>query len=368
MTTTYRIRRSFGALCVLAASMVPGAASAQDTFGGLPLPRIEQGPRGITITPMPGVLPVIHLPVQLPGARTMPLPVPPFGQPTAQPTAAPAPTAPSPFPAAPAPFPAAPAPFPAPGAAPMAPSTGGRVVGVFAGISDYTTASDLPFCASDAARVQQAFVNAGIMDPMDSVVLADHQATRGSIANAIERMSRRLQPGDTLVFFFSGHGSQRADHDGDEGDGQDETIELADGAMTDDELTQLLQAAQHRSFVALDTCYSGGFARDIGRLNDSVGFYASREDQLSYVADEYQAGGYLSYYLAEEVQRSQGRPLSTWQLQQGIAQGFQRSGAANRQELTVGTSRSVSAQTVLFTPDTSPDVQVASNTYGQRAF
>jgi hypothetical protein len=361
MTTTYRIRRGFGALCVLAALLVPGAASAQDTFGGLPIPRIQQGPRGITITPMPGVLPVIHIPAQLPGSRS--LPIPGWGQPSASPTA------PSPFPTAPMPYPvpAAPAPMPYPvPAAPVEAPSSGRVVGVFAGITDYQSASDLPFCASDAARVQQAFVNAGIMDPMDSVVLTDHQATRANIANAIERMSRRLQPGDTLVFFFSGHGSQEGDRDGDEGDGQDETIELADGSMTDDQLTQLLQAAQHRSFVALDTCYSGGFARDVGRLHDSVGFYASREDQLSYVADEHQAGGYLSYYLAEEINRSQGRPLSTWQLQQGIAQGFQRSGAASRQELTVAMSRSVNHQTVLFTRDASPDVQVASN--GYRAF
>lgn len=350
MTTTYRVRRGFGALWVLAAVLAPGAASAQDLFGGLPMPRIEQGPRGITITTFPGVIPTIEIPTALPGSRPMPMPFP----------GAPAPTAP--------PFAGVePAPFPVPGATVEAPTGSGRVVGVFVGITEYASASDLPYCASDAIRVQQSFVEAGVMDPLDSVVLTDRQASRAAVVSAIDRMSRRLDPGDTLVFFFSGHGSQVSDRDGDELDGQDETIELADGAITDDELVQLLSAAQHRAFVALDSCYSGGFARDVGRLSDSVGFYASREDQVSYVAGEHQAGGYLSYHLAQEVARSQGRPLSTAQLHQGIAQGFQRSGAASRQELTVSTSRGVGEQTVLFTRDASPDVHVASQRYAAQA-
>jgi uncharacterized caspase-like protein len=242
----------------------------------------------------------------------------------------------------------------------MAPATSGRVVGVFAGISNYPSGNNLDFCASDAARVQQAFVQAGIMDPMDSVVLTDLQATRGAIANALERMSRRLQPGDTLVFFFSGHGSREGDANRDESDGQDETIVLADGEMSDDQLAQLLGSAQHRSFVALDTCYSGGFAMDLARLQDNVGFYASNENEVSYVADELQAGGYLSYHLAEEVARSQGQPLSLSALHQGIAQGYQRSGASGRQQLTVGASRSVNPQAALFTRDAQQGVQVAS--------
>lgn len=75
------------------------------------------------------------------------------------------------------------------------------------------------------------------------------------------------------------------------------------------------------------------------------------------LGDELQAGGYLSYDLADVVARSQGRSLSTWELEQGIAQGIQQSGTASRRELTVGTS----PQTVLFTRDTQPYYQVASN-------
>jgi hypothetical protein len=181
-----------------------------------------------------------------------------------------------------------------------------------------------------------------------AVVLTDSQATRANVGNAVERFSRMAGPSDTLVFFFSGHGGQIADQDGDEADGQDETILLADGAVTDDELRGILQPGAARDFIALDSCYSGGFAQDVSRLGDSVGFYASREDQVSYVADEYSAGGYLSYYLAQNINRMGGRPIPMWELQRDLASDFDQSGVSQRQQLTVGVSRSVNTRTVLF--------------------
>jgi hypothetical protein len=330
------IRRSFGALCVMLAVLVPGVASAQS---GFPIPQIQIGPRGITITAMPGVTPVF----QLPGTFAAPVEPAPIVEPAIEP-------APSPFEVLEAPPEEAMAPLPA---------GTGRTVGVFVGISDYASQNDLELCASDAARVQQAFVGAGIMAPMDTVVLTDHQATRGAVTSAIDRLTRQLGEGDMLVFFFSGHGNHVPDQDRDELDGLDETIVLYDGAMTDDELGALLAEGPQRELVALDSCYSGGFQRDIARLSDSAGFYASREDQLSYVAEEHQAGGYLSYYLASSVAQSQGRPLSMRALQHDLASGFAASETAGRQDLTVGVSRGVSLETVLFTRDTA-DARLAS--------
>lgn len=349
-----RIRRWFGGALVVLAVLAPAAANAQDVFG-IPMPRIQQGPNGITIIPMPGVLPAVRVPGNF--GRLGPMPgeapsaPPPFGVPL-DPPGQPAPAAPPPF--------AAPE-------EPVAPSPGtGRTMGVFVGISDYPSANDLPYCASDAVRVQQAFVNAGIMSPLDTVVLTDGQATRAAVANAVERLSRRLGSSDTLVFFFSGHGNRVPDQDRDELDGLDETIVLADGAITDDELTQLLAGGQHRELVALDSCYSGGFARDVARLTDSAGFYASREDQLSYVASEHQAGGYLSYHFAEAVAGSQGRPMSMGDLHRELTDGFARSQTQGRQDLTVGVSRDVNLHTVLLSREAEAPAQLASSSYAGR--
>lgn len=330
------IGRSLGVLFVTLGMLAPGAASAQ-----LPMPRIQVGPSGITITAMPGVTPIFQLPGTFGPMQEQPAPIEqaaPFEPPSFEPPS-----------------------FEPPSfeAAEEAPLGTGRTVGVFVGISDYPTQSDLEYCASDAARVQQAFVNAGIMAPADTVVLTDHRATRAAVTSAIDRLTRQLGRGDMLVFFFSGHGNRVSDQDGDELDGLDETIALYDGAMSDDELAALLAQGPQRELVALDSCYSGGFQRDIARLSDSAGLYASREDQLSYVASEHQAGGYLSHYLAGAIAGSQGRPLSMGELHGQLASGFADSQTAGRQDLTIGVSREVSYQTVLFARDAAADSRLA---------
>ena len=334
-----------------------GTASAQNTVFGIPIPSVERGPNNtvtITLTPdgPPINVPVPSLP-QAPGAPAPWAPTPWAPAPQAPAPQAPAPAAPAPQAAPPFAVPTLP-----PAANPATPATpgqGGQLYGVFVGITDYPSANDLPFCADDAHRVQRAFLNAGLMRSEDTVVLTDHAATRTNMANAIERFNRMAGPNDTLVFFFSGHGNQIPDQDGDEADGTDETILLADGPVTDDEMRALLEPGQARDFVALDSCYSGGFASDIARLGNSVGFYASREDQVSYVAGEFQAGGYLSYYLAQNINRMGGRPIPMWELQRDLRSDFDQSGTTQRQELTVGVSRSVNTRTVLFdTPNQQP--------------
>lgn len=54
-------------------------------------------------------------------------------------------------------------------------------------------------------------------------VLADAEATRDGIATAFDGwLIDAVGPEDRALFYFSGHGYQRADQDGDEPDGQDE--------------------------------------------------------------------------------------------------------------------------------------------------
>jgi len=364
--------RKLSVVLFAGALLFAGNASAQDSIFGFPVPRVESGPNSsVTITIAPGVLPPITVPSpRLPRINQPPAARPPAPTPWVSPAAPAArPPAPTPWvspaaPTQPAPPPfAVPNPAPAPtdgtATAPTLGQAGGRIYGVFVGISDYSGSNDLPFCADDAERVQRAFLNAGLLQAQDSVVLTDGAATRSNVANALERFNRMAGPNDTLVFFFSGHGNQVPDQDGDEADGTDETIVLTDGSLTDDDLRNILQPGPARDFVALDSCYSGGFARDLARLQNSVGFYASREDQLSYVASEFQAGGYLSYYLAQNVTRMGGRAIPMWELQRDLHADFEESGASPQQELTVGVSRNVNTRTVLFDAPSDTQVYVA---------
>lgn len=76
-----------------------------------------------------------------------------------------------------------------------------------------------------------------------------------NIANTL----KDAKPGDKLVFFFSGHGGQAEDEDGDEEDGMDETICTADeDQIIDDDLHEMLVAHLPKGvnlFVIFDCKY-----------------------------------------------------------------------------------------------------------------
>lgn len=73
------------------------------------------------------------------------------------------------------------------------------------------------------------------------------------------------QPGDSLVFHFSGHGSQKVDKDGnDERDGFDETLCPVDyetnGMILDDEINEALVRPippRAKLHAIIDACHSG---------------------------------------------------------------------------------------------------------------
>src|SRR5260370_11959953 len=58
-------------------------------------------------------------------------------------------------------------------------------------------------------------------------LLEDTAATRGHIISAIEQLVTEVQPGDVVVFYFAGHGSQRV-NSGSRPTGYDQTIVPAD--------------------------------------------------------------------------------------------------------------------------------------------
>jgi hypothetical protein len=119
----------------------------------------------------------------------------------------------------------------------------GRVYGVFAGISDYRPpTTDLLYTAEDATRIRDALVGGGGMHTEDAFTFVDSEATVGNITRAVRDIGRRMTPEDTLVLFYSGHGSQVESSAGPtptDPDGRDETISLYDGDVRDDELRTL---------------------------------------------------------------------------------------------------------------------------------
>jgi hypothetical protein len=187
-----------------------------------------------------------------------------------------------------------------------APSSG-RIFGIFAGISDYPGKDlDLPYTADDAVRLRDAMIEGAGLQLEDQVTLIDEAATRSSLRRALEDIGRRAQPEDMFVFFFSGHGDRVERADGPQTtdpDALDETIELYDGAVSDDELRDLLAGIDAgKSLIFLDSCFSGGFAKDLISVPGRMGLFSSEEDVTSSVAAKFQAGGYLSLFLADAIE------------------------------------------------------------------
>ena len=180
----------------------------------------------------------------------------------------------------------------------------GRVYGVFAGITDYSERgqSNLEYCANDAQRAYDAAVEHLGMEPSQGVLLKDDDATVEAFESAIRRLGDQLDYDDVLVVFYSGHGGQidRTTLQPADPDMLDEILVLADQDLTDDSLDQTLRSVERGTvLLVLDSCNSGGFAKDVISRPGRMGLFASAEDCLSIVAPEREAGGYLSDFFVE---------------------------------------------------------------------
>ncbi|NNF57514.1 MAG: hypothetical protein HKN04_04665 [Rhodothermaceae bacterium] len=181
-----------------------------------------------------------------------------------------------------------------------------RVAGLFVGISDYAgRLNNLAYTAQDATLVRDALVQGTGMNPQDAIVLTDRQATREAFRNALRDLAARTDENTLFVLFYSGHGGQYPRSGGSQvtdPDGQDESIELVDGEILDDELNTLLgQLRARNQLIVLDACYSGGFAKDVIGQPGRMGLFSSEEDLVSLVASKFEAGGFLSRFFSDAL-------------------------------------------------------------------
>jgi hypothetical protein len=139
----------------------------------------------------------------------------------------------------------------------------------------------------------------------DAIVLTDNDATVGNLHSAVRELSGRMGPNDMFVLFYSGHGDRlprAGGYHATDPDALDETIELYDGPLTDDEMNSMFEnVGAGTSLLVLDACFSGGFAKDVISAPGRMGLFSSEEDVTSSVAGKFRAGGYLSVFIADAV-------------------------------------------------------------------
>jgi len=179
---------------------------------------------------------------------------------------------------------------------------GPRVFAVMVGVSDYGgAANNLEYTDDDAEKLADTLRREGVLNPA-SVTLTNAEATVEGVRQAFQRVAAQAGPDDMFLFFFSGHGDQ-SDADpsaisATEPDGRGEAIVLRDGEISDREMAQLFGGLRTRlSLLVLDSCFSGGFARNVVDRPGVMGLFSSEEDLTSAVADKFEAGGYLAHFL-----------------------------------------------------------------------
>jgi metacaspase-1 len=93
-----------------------------------------------------------------------------------------------------------------------------RIKAVLVGVDVYER-SDVPpllGCVNDVALVRRTLKEYFGVPNEDIRVVINERATKANIVHRLRTMVAAAEPGDTIVFYFSGHGSQIRDRDGDE--------------------------------------------------------------------------------------------------------------------------------------------------------
>ena len=139
------------------------------------------------------------------------------------------------------------------------------------GINDYNGFNDLQGCINDVTNVRSVLKTYFGYTNNDIRVLTDSRATKVNILSRLNKMVKSAEDGDSLIFHYSGHGSQIRDREGDElKDHMDEIIcpydmNWEDGFITDDMLREILNKLKPgvKMEILLDSCHSGTGTRDI---------------------------------------------------------------------------------------------------------
>ncbi|XP_057837256.1 metacaspase-1 [Cryptomeria japonica] len=153
---------------------------------------------------------------------------------------------------------------------PAPPSSHGKKKAVICGISYRYTRYELKGCLNDAKCMKYLLINKFKFPESSILMLTEEERdplrtpTKHNMRMALFWLTQGCQAGDSLVFHYSGHGSQQRNRSGDEIDGFDETLLPLDfetqGMIVDDEINAtivrpLLPGVRLHAFI--DACHSG---------------------------------------------------------------------------------------------------------------
>lgn len=223
----------------------------------------------------------------------------------------------NPYGAAAAPYPAAPQQQPqrvsVPPGMPPAATSGGRKKAFIVGINYFGTSAQLRGCINDAKcmdyllKTKFGFKQENILMMTDDCPDPLRRPTRANMFQGFRWLLMDLKPGDSLVFHYSGHGSQQRDYSGEETDGMNETLCPMDfkhaGEIVDDELNRVLinpLPTGVKLHAIIDACHSGS-VMDLPFQAHVRGGYAQWESSYHYTrSHKGTAGGFAVQFGASK--------------------------------------------------------------------
>ncbi|XP_030962265.1 metacaspase-1-like [Quercus lobata] len=150
------------------------------------------------------------------------------------------------------------------------PNAHGRKKAVIVGISYRYSRHELKGCINDAKCMKYLLINKFQFPPESILMLTEEETdpyripTKYNMRMALYWLVQGCQPGDSLVFHYSGHGSRQRNYNGDEVDGYDETLCPLDfetqGMIVDDEINATIVRPLPigvKLHAIIDACHSG---------------------------------------------------------------------------------------------------------------
>ncbi|WP_414550762.1 caspase family protein [Anabaena sp. CCY 0017] len=153
-----------------------------------------------------------------------------------------------------------------------------RKLALLIGINNYQTVENLKGSITDIYLQRELLIHRFGFHPQDILLVSDEseiKPTRAGILQAVEEhLIQQAKPGDTVVYHFSGHGSQVFDRDSGFSENLNSTFVPSDRAIsvvnnqlqvsdiTGKTLFLLMSAIKTENLtVVLDSCYAGGGKR-----------------------------------------------------------------------------------------------------------
>ena len=187
------------------------------------------------------------------------------------------------------------------------------------GVSNYSTDNaDLKGIDKDVEKMKQLFLSWGF----DVKVLYDEESM--NIITYLNQYAKTLTTNDSFAFYYTGHGSHKADKSNDEADGQDETLVLSDGKrnkhLIDDILYNKFNDIKAKKLVFFDSCHSGTVFRALGSKTQAKtirpedvtdSFQMSSSKGISLGGDKMSSGDFVVFSSSQDTEESLATPTGS---------------------------------------------------------